>query len=181
MHRNGIRLAAALCLASLPACNQLFWDDFEADAVGETPLLSPAGEPAGDSLEPQGPGMIEVTSDAPIGEAKSLLLAGPGGDRRPRIIFTSASFQDTGRAIPLRFRGRLSPGASARINISGGTTHFGPQIDLADGWVRIVGVEGPVGTYVPGGVHIVTVVLHPQSDTFTMTVAGRPAGERRQL
>ena len=161
-----------LSVAALTACTTIFSDDFEADPVGGSPLAAPPGPPAGDSVATQtsAGNSATVSNGAPLDGAHSLVLQGPSAGSRPRVILTAASHPDNGKPILTRFRGQLSPGASAQINMSSGGPFWALQIELSGGTVTANGVN--VGTYVQGGTHEVFINMFPTGDFWRFTMTG---------
>lgn len=162
-----------VCFAFAPmlaGCQVLFHDDFESDAVGVRPSLSPAGEPEGDEIEilPAGAGNIVVVTPGLFG--KSLRHA-------PLSEVTQTFFKGTETTRTVDEFIALWDGCADRFSsdtprffftvgsLETGTANF----EIENGEFRAAGER--LGSVVVGEVHTVRINVDNRAGTYTVTVA----------
>lgn len=163
---------------SLTGCAKIFNDDFEADVVGNSPSLSPAGNPPDDALNVQGaPNSIIVINSSPLGSKavkidrtammpQTVLECVTGGGP-----YTSGNYLVAYRAYSLLVSN--VPTLTTSIKSSGGQRAF--ELTLTGGSYKLSsgdGLETLPGGYAANVVHVVLVRIDLSVDRFWLNIDG---------
>lgn len=165
-------ILAALVAVAAGGCTSRFIADFEADTAGALPDTHPAGAPDDQIFVLEGGGDIAVSNAAPLVGSQSLRIGGPGSDgaNAPNAFMYAEEINDPSQRVYASWRGRLDPGAAARIFFWSGHFNTIVEIVLEDGEIRVAGDE--IGSYTPGQPHTILINANPATDQFGMSAFG---------
>lgn len=154
------------------ACTAIFTDDFEADPVGEAPLLEPAGAPDDSLSFFESAGSVTVTNVLPLVGSKSLLIQGPGGDDPPTVIMRAEPFLALEQPVFVVWQGRLVTNARVQIRVFSGISFEVTllRINLEDGLIFVDGDS--VGSYTANSQHGFQIGFFPNSGQYRLTSTG---------